>query len=79
MSVDDGVLSIRGRRQEEREAREDDYYYSERLAGSVARSVSLPPGVEIHKIVATFKNGVLEVHILRTAQATGKRIEVKAA
>lgn len=79
ISVDDGVLSIRGRRQEEREAREDDDYYSERLAGSFARSVSLPPGVEVDKIAATFMNGVLEVHIPKTAQAIGKRIEVKAA
>jgi HSP20 family protein len=77
--VEGGVLSIRGQRQEEREAKEEDYYCSERWAGSFARSVTLPPGIDAEKIKATFKNGVLEVHVPKTQQATGKRIEVEAA
>src|SRR5258705_2568675 len=77
--VDNGVLSIQGRRQEQREEKEEDYYYSERWAGSFARSVALPPGVDTEKIKATFKKGVLEIHIPKTQQATGKRIEIKAA
>jgi preprotein translocase subunit SecY len=37
------------------------------------------PGVDPDKIKATFKNGVLEVHVPKSAQAAGKAIEVKAA
>jgi len=79
VSVENGVLTIRGQRQEEREAKEDDYYYSERWIGSFSRTVTLPPGVDTDKIRATYKNGVLEVHIPKTQSAMGKKIEIKAA
>ncbi len=79
VTVEGGVLTIQGRRQEERESKEEDCYYSERWAGGFSRSVALPPGVDTEKIKATFKNGVLEVHIPKTQQSMGKRIEIKAA
>jgi HSP20 family protein len=79
VSVEGGVLSIRGERQEQREEKEEDYYYSERWAGSFYRAVTLPPGVDADKIKATFKNGVLEIHIPKTKQASGKRVEIQAA
>jgi len=82
VNVERGVLTIRGSRQEERETKEGeggDYYCCERWAGSFTRSVALPPGVDPDRIRATFKNGVLEVHVPKTPQATGKKIEIKAA
>jgi HSP20 family protein len=79
VSVESGVLTIRGQRQEEREAKEEDYYCSERWVGSFARSVTLPPGVDTEKIKASFKNGVLEARIPKTQKAMGRRIEVQAA
>jgi HSP20 family protein len=81
VSVENGVLSIRGQREEERETKEEDggYYYAERWTGSFYRSIALPPGVDVDKVKATFKNGVLEVHLPKTQQAKGKRIEIKAA
>lgn len=75
--VDQGVLSIRGERKEEKEVKEQDYYYSERWAGSFARSLALPPGVEAEKIRAMFKNGVLEVHLPKSKEAKGKKVEIK--
>jgi HSP20 family protein len=77
--VESGVLTIRGERRAEEETKEDDYYCCERWAGSFARSVSLPPGVDVDNIEATFRNGVLEVHIPKSAQAAGRKIEIKAA
>ena len=44
----------------------------------MARS-PLPAGVEADKVKATFKKGVLEVHLPKAKESTGKRIEVKAA
>jgi HSP20 family protein len=79
VSVEGGVLSIRGERQEQREEKEEDYYYSERWTGGFYRALTLPPGVDADKIKATFKNGVLEVHIPKTKQASGKRVEIQAA
>jgi HSP20 family protein len=79
VSVQDGMLTIRGERKEEREEKEEDYYYCERSAGAFTRSVSLPPGVDADKIKATFKNGVLEVHVPKSKESAAKTIEIKAA
>ncbi len=77
VTVEEGVLTIRGERKGEREVKEEDYYCSERWAGSFERSFTLPSGVSAEKIKATFKNGVLEVHLPKVEKAKGKRIEVK--
>jgi HSP20 family protein len=42
------------------------------------RTITLPPGVEFEKMEATFRNGVLEVHVPRAPEAVGRRIEVKS-
>lgn len=75
--VEEGVLTIRGERKGEKEVREEDYYCCERWAGTFARSLALPPGVDPEKIKATFRNGVLEVRLPKTKEAKGKRIEIK--
>ncbi len=79
VTVQEGTLTIRGARKEEREEKDEDYYFAERWAGSFARTVALPAGIDADKVRATFKNGVLEVHLPKTAKAQEKKIEVKAA
>jgi len=79
VSIDNGVLTISGERKEDRETQDDDYYCSERWAGSFSRALMLPQGVDADGIKATLKHGILEVHIPKTKEAAGKRIEVKAA
>jgi HSP20 family protein len=79
VSVTDGMLAIRGERKEEREEKEGEYYYAERTFGSFVRTVSLPAGVDADQVKATFKNGVLEVHLPKTKEAKGKKIEITAA
>ena len=79
VSVADGVLTIRGEGADNRETQGDDYFCSERWAGSFSRALTLPHGVDTEGIKATLKQGVLEVHIPKTKEAAGKRIEVKAA
>jgi HSP20 family protein len=79
VDVENGMLTIHGGRQSEQETKEDDYYHRERWSGSFTRTIALPTGIDPDKIKATFKNGVLEVHIPKAAHAAGKSIEVKAA
>jgi HSP20 family protein len=78
VSVQDGMLTIRGERKEEHEEKEESYYYCERSLGAFVRSVPLPPGVDADKIKATFKNGVLEVHVPKSKESAAKTIEIKA-
>ena len=76
----DGVLTIQGEKQEEKEDKQKDYYLRERNFGSFLRSFQVPDGVETNKIEANFKNGVLTLNLPKSAEAqkAAKKIEVKA-
>ena len=79
VTVQDGSLTIRGERKEEQEEKKDNYYFSERSYGAFTRTLTLPAGVERDKVKATFTKGVLEVHLPKAKEATGTKVEVKAA
>ncbi len=77
MTVHQGVLTISGKRDEQREEEHADYLVRERRFGSFRRSLQLPEGVDDDSIRARFENGVLEVTIKDAAAARGpKRIQV---
>ncbi len=81
VKVADGVLTIKGEKQQEKEEKKKDYYLQERSFGSYQRSLELPEGVETDKIEASFKKGVLTVTLPKKpeAQKSTKKIEVRAA
>jgi HSP20 family protein len=79
VTVNDRTLSIHGERKEEHEEKDENYYFSERSSGSFTRSLVIPTGVNADQTEAKFKNGVLEIHLPKAQESTGKRIEVKAA
>jgi HSP20 family protein len=79
VAVEGDMLEIRGRRQEEKEVKEEDYYCAERAVGEFSRAVSLPEGVKAEEIEASCQDGVLEVVVPRPAPAekASTKIEVK--
>jgi HSP20 family protein len=81
IKVTDGVMTIKGEKQEEKEEKKKDYYLQERSFGSFQRSFELPETVDPEKIEASFKKGVLIVTLPKKpeAQKPAKKIEVKAA
>jgi HSP20 family protein len=44
---------------------------------SFHRSVTLPPGIDAEKVQASYRNGVLELHMPRTPGAQPRRIQVQ--
>jgi HSP20 family protein len=76
-----GGLTIRGEKKEEKEEKRKDYYLHERHYGSFERRFRVPEGVDIDKIEASFKKGVLTIILPKRpeAQKPEKKIEVKAA
>ena len=50
---------------------------AERRHARLERAVVLPPGIVAERVEALYRNGVLEVHIPRAAEALPRRIEVQ--
>ena len=79
VDVANGVLTVRGQKEEEKVEKKQDFHLRERRFGSFSRSVRIPNTVDADKIEATFKNGVLKVTLpkMPVAQKPTKKIEVK--
>ncbi len=77
ISFHDGVLSVAGERQAEKETEEKNYYRSERSFGRFVRSVSLPAEVKADQIHATYKDGVLTITLPKAEEAKPKHIHVE--
>ncbi len=78
IEVNDGVLTIRGEREDKSENEQEGFYRSERSYGSFFRAIPLPEGASAENAQATFNDGVLEVTIpTPKAQAKGKKVEIK--
>lgn len=78
VSVENGVLTVKGEKKEEKEEKDERRYRSERSYGSFARSVRLPGPVDTEKVTAAFKNGVLTIAMPKAVTARGTQIPVKA-
>ncbi|GBC87502.1 Spore protein SP21 [bacterium HR12] len=79
VSVEDGTLTISGKREFSSEVREEDYHRIERRYGAFSRAITLPPTVDTNKVEARFDKGVLTVEVAKTAKAKPKKIKVKAS
>lgn len=77
VTVEDGVLRITGERKAEKEEKTKKYHRIERSYGTFLRAFTLPPGADGKKVVADYKDGVLQVHLPKTEEAKPKAIEVK--
>ena len=78
LSLQEGVLTIKGEKEEEKEEKDKRYHRMERSYGSFARAIRLPPAVDGSKVTAVFKHGVLTVTLPKTGEAKGATIPIKA-
>ena len=79
VSALDGVLTIQGERLDERTGgQEERYHLVERNYGSFVRRFQLPPGLDGEKILADVENGVLRVHVPKSAVSKPRTVRVTA-
>jgi HSP20 family protein len=75
----DGVLTISGEREAEKEEKDKNYRLFERSYGSFSRSLELPDGVDADAITASISHGVLKVTVPKPAPAEAKKVTIKSA
>ena len=76
VTMDDGVLTIKGERKHESEEDADGYKRVERSYGSFYRRFSLPDTANAEAVTAKGKDGVLEVVIPKQEKVQPRRIAV---
>jgi len=79
ITLDSGVLTIKGDRKREKETKEEDYYVCESSYGTFSRSIQLPVDVKPDKVTATLNNGILQIRLPKAEDAKKNHatIEVK--
>jgi HSP20 family protein len=77
VGIQDGLLTISGERKFEEETKKENYLRVERSYGSFTRSFTLPTRVDQEKVLAEFKDGLLQVTLPKREEAKPKGVEVK--
>jgi len=69
VQINDNVLTIRAEKEQKGDGREE--------YRSFYRSIALPTGIDTEKVQASYRNGVLEMHIPRAEGAAPRRIKIQ--
>ncbi|PLV59111.1 Hsp20/alpha crystallin family protein [Thermotoga sp. KOL6] len=77
ITVEENILKISGEKKVEREQKGKNYYFVERSAGKFERAIRLPDYVDVEKIKAEYKNGVLTIRIPKKEERKKRVIEVE--
>jgi HSP20 family protein len=77
VTVEDGVLTVRGERKWEKKSDTTKVHLVERTYGSFTRSFRLPDDASGDKVSATFKEGVLKVVLPKREEAKPRQVEVQ--
>ena len=76
IDVHQHTLTLRGERKYESAVKDERYHRVERAYGTFRRSFVLPAMVDQEHVQATFKDGVLELHLPKSEAAKPKRIAI---
>jgi HSP20 family protein len=76
ISVTGNVLTVSGKREEERVEENAQYYAMERGHGQFTRSFSLPDGADTGNVKADLKDGVLQIQLGKRSEVQPKKISI---
>lgn len=76
ITLEDGVLTVKGERKSETEVAEEGYRRRERIYGTFVRQFNLPDTVDTANISAKAEDGVLKIEIPKQEKPQPKKIAV---
>ncbi|MFZ5710694.1 MAG: Hsp20/alpha crystallin family protein [Pseudomonadota bacterium] len=82
VTVNEGIVTVKGEKKSEREEKGDTWYFSERQFGSFSRSFRLPADADAGQLKASLRDGVLTLTAPKvTPEASGKvrKVEIGRA
>jgi HSP20 family protein len=77
LSVTGTLLTIKGNKKAAQNSDKHRIFRKETWAGSFSRTIDLPENIDLEKLTAELKDGVLTVHIGKREEARTKAITVK--
>jgi len=78
VSINNDMITIRGKRHQKNEIGDDNYYYRELFWGPFSRSVLMPDEVDSSRTEASFKNGLLTVKMPKVNKDGVKQVKIQA-
>ena len=77
ISVTHDMVTLRGKRERQREVSGNDFFYQELYWGAFSRSILLPQEVDADEAEATIKNGLLTIRLPKLDKARIAKLRVK--
>jgi HSP20 family protein len=77
LSIVGDTLTLRGQRQTESQAKEENYHRIERWSGSFERHILLPIPVQPDKVRASYRDGVLDIRLPKVEAVKPREIKIE--
>lgn len=71
------LLTIQGERKSETKSEQGKILKREQVVGTFTRTVQLPYSVQSDKVKASYRNGVMTIHLPKAAEHVGRQIPVE--
>lgn len=75
--VTNATLTIKAEKRQEKKVERTRYYFGEREFGSIFRAIELPAVIKSAAATASFRDGVLEIHLPKTEEAKRRAVRVQ--
>jgi len=76
LKVDNNILTIKGKKEFDKEHKDNNFYIRERFYGDFHRTINLPSDANTEQINTNFKDGVLQITVSKSSDSHVKAIEI---
>ena len=77
VSISRDMVTIRGKRDEDKEVSDDNYFHKELYWGSFSRTILLPAEIEVEEAQAQEKHGILTIRLPKIDKEKQTKLKVK--